>query len=206
LLFRPGSRYRYSDTDNVVAGLVIERVTHRPYATVLRQLLLRPLGLNATFLPNGTSLPRPFVHGYQFDAGQLEDVTHALSPTGAWASGGMVSDLRDLSRFWQALMAGRLFKRALVSQMLAHLIPGGGQPLGPGRNSSGLGMFAWRMPCGTLYGHTGSFPGYQLLTGATRDGRSSIVVLATATAASPQAMALQTQAYQQAACQALASR
>jgi D-alanyl-D-alanine carboxypeptidase len=206
LLFRPGSRYHYSDTDNVVAGLVIERVTHHTYASVLRQQILRPLGLHATFLPSGTTLPRPFVHGYQFDAGQLEDVTSALSPTGAWASGGMVSDLRDLSRFWQALMGGRLFKQALVSQMLAHLVPGGGQPLGPGRNRSGLGVFAWRMPCGTLYGHTGSFPGYQLLSGATRDGRASIVVLATATATPPRARALQTLAYQQAACQALTTK
>ena len=87
--------------------------------------------------------------------------------------------------------------------MTTHLVAGGGQPLGPGRNWSGLGIFAWRMRCGTLFGHTGNFPGYQLLSGATRNGRAAIVVLANATGTTERAQRLQTAAYRRAACQAI---
>jgi D-alanyl-D-alanine carboxypeptidase len=59
------------------------------------------------------------------------------------------------------------------------------------------------MRCGTLFGHTGNFPGYQLLSGATRNGRAAIVVFANATGTSKRAQRLQTAAYRRAACQAI---
>jgi D-alanyl-D-alanine carboxypeptidase len=207
LEFRPGSEYDYSDTDNLVLGLLVKRVTHGSYAQALRRRILRPLGMHDTFLARNTSLPRPFVHGYQFDdgngKGRLLDFTHAVSPSAAWASGAMVSTLSDLSRFWRALLGGRLVRPGLLRQMLSHTLAGGGSPLGPGDNRAGLGIFAWSMKCGTLYGHTGSFPGYQTFSGATRDGSASVVVLANATQASSKGARRQTKAYREAACEAI---
>jgi D-alanyl-D-alanine carboxypeptidase len=207
LLFAPGSRYHYSDSDNIVIGLIVERVTGTSFARVLRQRIFRPLRLRETFLPTGTALENPFVHGYQYEdldgRGPLVDFSRAISPTFAGASGAIVSTLADLSRFWTGLFGGRLVKPSLLRRMTTHLVAGGGQPLGPGRNLSGLGIFAWRMPCGTLFGHTGNFPGYQLLSGATRNGRAAIVVLANATGASGRAQRLQAAAYRKAACEAI---
>jgi D-alanyl-D-alanine carboxypeptidase len=207
LLFRPGSRYHYSDSDNIVIGLIVERVTRRSFARALRQRIFRPLRLRDSFLPTGTALGNPFVHGYQYEnlngRGPLVDFSRTISPTFAWASGAIVSTLADLSRFWTGLFGGRLVKQRLLRRMTTHLVAGGGQPLGPGRNRSGLGIFAWRTRCGTLFGHTGNFPGYQLLSGATPNGRAAIVVLANTTGTSERAQRLQTAAYRRAACQAI---
>ena len=62
--FPPGARYGYSNTDNVVIGLIAERVTGRSYASLLRSFVFRRLRLNATSFPSGTALPGPFIHGY----------------------------------------------------------------------------------------------------------------------------------------------
>ena len=62
--FPPGARYGYSNTDNIVIGLIAERVTGRSYASLLRSFVFRRLRLNATSFPSGTALPGPFIHGY----------------------------------------------------------------------------------------------------------------------------------------------
>jgi D-alanyl-D-alanine carboxypeptidase len=46
LQFRPGSRYKYDSSDNVVAAMMAEAVTGRSYAWLLRTLGYRPAGLN----------------------------------------------------------------------------------------------------------------------------------------------------------------
>ena len=47
-------------------------------------------------------------------------------------------------------------------------------------NSAGLGIFRYRTRCGTVYGHTGSFPGYTQFAAATLDGARSVTVSANA--------------------------
>jgi len=60
--FAPGTGFRYSNTNYVLAGMVIEKVTGRSYATEIRRRLIRPLGLRDTSLP-GTSARMPGPHG-----------------------------------------------------------------------------------------------------------------------------------------------
>ena len=64
LEFDPGSRYRYSNTDNIVVGLMAERVTGRGYGRLLREIVFDPLGLAQTSFPPAPPLPEPFIHGY----------------------------------------------------------------------------------------------------------------------------------------------
>ncbi|NLT07002.1 MAG: beta-lactamase family protein [Solirubrobacterales bacterium] len=178
--FPPGSRYRYSDTDNIVVGLMAARAAGRPYRRLLRDRVFRPLGLTATSLPAQPPLPAPRLRGYEVAAGEPpEDVTTALSPSGAWASGGIVSTPRDLSRFIRAYAGGRLFGTAARRAQL-RFRPGASSPPGPGANAAGLGIFRYRTSCGTVLGHTGSFPGYRIFAAATRDGRRSVVFAANA--------------------------
>lgn len=63
LHFPPGSRYRYSNTDNIVIGLIAERVTGRSYGSLLRSSVFGPLGLRHTSFPTGVRLPRPSCTG-----------------------------------------------------------------------------------------------------------------------------------------------
>jgi D-alanyl-D-alanine carboxypeptidase len=175
LVFRPGSRYTYSNTDNIVLGLMAEDVTGRSYRTLLRRFVFRPLGLRQTSLPTAARIPRPFIHGYVTEPGSPpEDVSTLLSPSGAWASGGIVSTPLELNRFIRGLLGSRLFPPAMQRRQL-RFVPGGqSSPPGPGRNSAGLSIFRYRTRCGTVYGHTGNFPGYVQFAAATRDGRRSV--------------------------------
>jgi D-alanyl-D-alanine carboxypeptidase len=175
LVFTPGSRYEYSNTDNIVVGLMAERASGRPYGRLLREIVFRPLGLTRTSFPRTPRLPRPFIHGYLVEPGSPpEDVTTFLNPSGAWASGAIVSTPSDLGTFIRGYLGARLFPAALQRQQLRFVAGGESSPPGPGRNSAGLAVFRYRTRCGTVYGHTGNFPGYVQLAAATRDGSRAL--------------------------------
>jgi len=175
LVFKPGSRYEYSNTDNIVVGLMAEQVSGRSYLALLEEIVFEPLGLSRTSFPIRPALPQPFIHGYLVDEmGTPEDVSTLLSPSGAWASGGIVSTPRDLNEFIGAYLAGRLFPTSLQGEQLRFVARGESSPAGPGRNAAGLAVFRYRTKCGTVYGHTGNFPGYVQFAAASRDGGRAV--------------------------------
>ena len=175
LRFTPGSRYEYSNTDNIVVGLIAQRVAGRSFGQLLSTIVFRPAGLRRTTFPaRRISLPTPFMHGYDVEPGKPpQDLTTFLSPSGAWASGAIVSTPADLGAFIRADLGGRFFGTAQRREQL-RFVAGSSSPPGPGRNSAGLAMFRYQTRCGTVYGHTGNFPGYVQWAAATADGRRSV--------------------------------
>jgi D-alanyl-D-alanine carboxypeptidase len=110
------------------------------------------------------------------------DVSTYLSPSGAWASGAIVSTPADVNAFIRSYLARRFFGRAQQRQQL-HFIPAApSSPPGPGRNATGLAIFRYRTRCGTVYGHTGNFPGYTQFAAATLDGRRAVTTTLNITA------------------------
>ncbi len=173
--FTPGSRYEYSNTDNIVVALIAEHVTRTSYGQLLSSLVFRPARLiQTTFPTRRISLPAPFIHGYDVEPDKPpKDVTTFLSPSGAWASGAIVSTPADLGAFIRADLAGRFFGRAQRAEQF-RFVRGSSSPPGPGTNSAGLAIFRYQTRCGTVYGHTGNFPGYVQWAAATADGRRSV--------------------------------
>jgi D-alanyl-D-alanine carboxypeptidase len=207
LAFEPGTKYEYSDTDNIVLGMIVEAVTGRSYEQELHSRVLDPLELQATVLPEGTAMPDPHAQGYQYEpesegAGEPENVTTALDPSAAWASGALVSTPADLSRFFGGLLGGELVGEDTLEQM-KETLAGEGSPSGPGTKRAGLGIFSYELPCGVVWGHTGQFPGYQTFGAATPDGRNELAMMANATGISEQANEALVYAQQLAACRAL---
>ena len=178
LEFVPGSRYHYSDTDNIAAGLIEEAASGRGYESLLAREVFGPLGMPGSSLPRVVKMPRPFLHGYDIEVGKKpEDVSELINPSGAWASGGIVSTPADLARFVPAYVPAvlRAFRQAGGA-----FRPGSSSPPGPGKNSAGPGIFEYESGCGTVYGHTGSFPGYRIFVAGSADGRRAIVFVANA--------------------------
>ncbi|MET7617077.1 serine hydrolase domain-containing protein [Streptomyces sp. NPDC005408] len=180
LLFPAGSRYQYSNSDNIAVALLAEAVTGRRYEELLKQTVYRPLELRNTSLPQGFFLlPEPYLHGYAVDPPAApEDVNTALSASGVWASGvwasgGIVSTPRDLTAFIRAYAGGDLISKPTRHQQLKWR-DGASEPAGPGVNATGLAIFRYTTRCGVVYGHTGNFPGYTQLIAATPDGRRSL--------------------------------
>lgn len=179
LRFRPGTRYRYDNSDNVLAAMMARAVTHRSYRFLLRTLVFGPAGLRQSSLPSGFAMPRPYLHGYLLAAGQpAADVSEALTASIAWASGGIVATPDDLSRFIRGYLDGRFFPRRIQAAQF-RFVPGQSEPPGPGINSAGLAIFRYQTRCGTVYGHTGNFLGYTQFAAASRSGADSVTVTAT---------------------------
>ncbi|MET9902552.1 serine hydrolase domain-containing protein [Streptomyces sp. NPDC006446] len=174
LLFRPGSRYLYSNSDNIAVALMAEAATGRRYEQLLRGLVYRPLGLRDTSLPQGYELPEPYMHGYDVQPpNPPEDVSEVLSASGVWASGGIVSTPADLTRFIRGYAGGALISKATLREQ-RRWIDGASEPAGPGKNKAGAAIFRYSTRCGVVLGHTGNFPGYTQLIAATPDGRRSL--------------------------------
>jgi D-alanyl-D-alanine carboxypeptidase len=176
LAFTPGSRYRYSNTDNFIVALMAQAATRRSYNDLLATQVYAPLGLRNTSLPRGFSIPEPYLLGYELEPDKPpEDVSTIISASYAWASGGMVSTPADSNRFIRGYVSARLFGPVVQSQQ-HRFIRGDSQPIGPGQNSAGLALFRYRTRCGTVYGHTGNTFGYTQFMAATLDGRRSVTV------------------------------
>jgi D-alanyl-D-alanine carboxypeptidase len=164
---RPGSGASYSNTNYLVLGEILERVTHRRVATLLERRIFTPLGLASTAFESGQRpLPPGQMHGYDLTGSDPRDVSlHRLG--GPWADGAIVSNARDLAVFFGALLRGRLVPPALVAQM---------RKIVPGSHGNGLGIFKLGSPCRSwFYGNTGGTPGYMTFVAGSQDGRSIFV-------------------------------
>ncbi len=180
LLFRPGSRYHYSNSDNIAVALMAEAATGVRYERLLHRLVYRPLGLRDTSLPQGFRMPRPYLHGYDVSPPEPpEDVSEVLSMSGVWASGGIVSTPADMTRFIRGYAGGRLYGHRVVREQRRWIPGAASEPAGPGRNDAGLAIFRYTTRCGVVLGHTGNTLGYTQLIAATPDGRRSLTFSAT---------------------------
>lgn len=179
--FPAGTRWAYSNTNYVLAGMIIEKVTGRTWEQQVRDRILRPLGLRHTDTP-GTRpwLPHPHAANHQqFTAdGPMVDTTIPYRPFDSGADGSMTGTARDLNRFFAALAAGGLLRPAERAAMRATVpVPrGSGHPEG---TRGGLGVFFTPLSCGGGYlGHGGSGFGYVIRTATTEDGRRTVTVSA----------------------------
>jgi D-alanyl-D-alanine carboxypeptidase len=176
LSFPPGSKYEYSNTDNILVGLMVQAVDGTPYDQSLTTRVYTPLGLTDTSLPVGVEMPTPFTHGYQPDPPNAdEDVSEVIAAGWSWASGGVVSSPQDANLFVRGYVSGALTDPDTQKQQFTFR-PGSSEPPGPGTNSAGMAVFRYRTSCGTVYGHTGNTPGYTQFVASTRDGKRSTVV------------------------------
>ncbi|MFC8081577.1 serine hydrolase domain-containing protein [Streptomyces sp. NPDC057340] len=170
--FAPGTSYTYSNTNYVLAGLVIEEATGRPYAEEVRRRITEPLHLRATSFPGTrTGLPRPSSRAYsklaESATGPTYDVTR-LNPSIAGASGEAVSSSADLNRFYTALFRGRLLPAKQLAEMTTTVPAMDGAEYG-------LGLIKRELDCGvTVWGHAGGIHGSSSEAVATRDGRHAL--------------------------------
>ena len=140
----------------------------------------RLIGL-AVLVAYGLALPMPFLGGYGVRHGDaVGNQTFFINPALAWASGGIVSTLPDLGRFIRAYVGGRFFGNRIRRVQRQWVPNANSSPPGPGVNSAGMALFRYRSKCGTVYGHTGSFPGYRIFAASSANGKRSITFVANA--------------------------
>jgi D-alanyl-D-alanine carboxypeptidase len=183
--FRAGSAWSYSNTGYILLGLIVEAATGCTLAEELDRGIFGPLGLRDSLLPgNDLGIPPPRSSGYSLPLGPpgrapdgpLLDFTD-YDPSLAWAAGGLVSTLEDLTRFFRELLGGRLLPPRLLTEMLPTVtIPPGSLPL-PLYDRYGLGLLEVETPAGRLVGNAGGIPGFLNIVLSTRDGRRQLGVM-----------------------------
>ncbi|MGA5797922.1 serine hydrolase domain-containing protein [Streptomyces cellulosae] len=170
--FAPGAGWNYSNTNYVLAGMVIEKATGRPYGEEIRRRVITPLHLTGTSVPGTrTGVPGPSSRAYgkltEDGSGPVHDVTR-LNPSMASSAGEMISDSQDLNRFYRALLTGRLLPRKQLEKMTDTVAVND-------RNGYGLGLMSTELSCGvTVWGHGGGIHGSTSDAVTTRDGRHSV--------------------------------
>jgi len=172
--FAPGTSWNYSNTNYLLAALVIEEITGHPYGTEIRHRIIDPLHLTGTSVP-GTrvTVPQPSSRAYsklaQSTTGPTYDVT-TLNPAIAYGSGEMISDSADLNRFYTALLTGRLLPPHQLKEMKT-TVQAGHAPNG----RYGLGLIDLTLSCGVhVWGHDGGIHGSNSEAVTTADGRHSV--------------------------------
>lgn len=167
--FAPDERWEYSNTNFVLLGLLVEKVSGERIGPYIERHILRPLQMEHTLFPHGNEFPAPHPQGYT-----AQTPTHTVgvstdySPSWAWAAGAMISDLHDLHIWAKALATGTLLSPAIQHQR-ERFVPATGVP--PVRYGFGLyEVNGW-------IGHDGEVPGYESLVLYLPAQEATLVIL-----------------------------
>ena len=172
--FEPGTQWKYTNTNYIVLGMLIERVSQRPVGEQIDERIVKKLGLSHTYFPapGEEKIRGTHPRGYHLSAeGKLEDITE-MDPTWGWAAGAMVSTPSELNTFFQAVFDGRLLTQASIQEMKK------GVDIGSGGRVYGLGLIGTPLSCGgTAWGHGGDIAGYHTRGGVGPDGTAVTVAV-----------------------------
>ncbi|MFF7458637.1 serine hydrolase domain-containing protein [Kitasatospora sp. NPDC008115] len=162
--FAPGQDWQYSNTNYILTGMIIEKLTGHSWNDEVTRRIIRPLRLTHTRMPGDLPfIPGPHAHAYVKSAAGPVDVT-VLNPSMAGPAGGGISTTADLTAFLDALLAGRLLRPAELAAMRETTTHGEGR-------TYGLGLQRLDTPCGPFWGHAGGIPGYSTMMLASPDGK-----------------------------------
>jgi CubicO group peptidase (beta-lactamase class C family) len=114
--FAPGTRWQYSDWGYCLLGWVIEKVTGKPYAQVLREQIFEPLGMHDTGYDRAETVLEQRAAGYRLVDGKLENAEY-INMAGPYAAGALYSTAEDLYKWDQALYGDAILPRSALELM-----------------------------------------------------------------------------------------
>ncbi|HEV7950112.1 MAG TPA: serine hydrolase domain-containing protein [Glaciihabitans sp.] len=175
-VFAPGERWQYSNTNYVMLGLLIERMTETSLAEQIHTRIVEPLNLTHTYLPvpGERDIRGEHPSGYHVtQEGELREIT-SMDPAFAWAAGAMVASPSELNRFMQALLGGELLSAASLAEMQT-VVPAGDQ-FRP-EATYGLGLQSNPLSGGISWGHGGDIPGLHTRNAVRPDGTAVTIAV-----------------------------
>ncbi|MEN2421510.1 serine hydrolase domain-containing protein [Streptomyces rimosus] len=167
----PGAVFSYSNTNYVLAGLILTKVTGQDAEKYLTRHVIRAAGLRHTYFPRTPYIKGPHAKMYESLYGRIDPPRDysVYDMSWAWALGSLVSTTADLNQFYRALLTGGLLAPAELREMQTTVaVPGL-----PGRYY-GLGLYSQDMPCGRFWGHDGGVFGAGTYALTSPDGRRQV--------------------------------
>ncbi|MCK9424673.1 MAG: beta-lactamase family protein [Ignavibacteriaceae bacterium] len=167
--FEPGTKYEYCNTNYLLLGLLITKVTGKPVIDVLNEKIFQPLGMKNTFWPNTSYLPYPYSHGYYLYEGSLLDVTN-WNPSWGNAAGILTSNIFDMKIWSKEMVEGKLLSAKMKSERFSWV-----DSEIPGVSSSGFGVEKY----GDWIFHDGTLPGYNTKVYCNTVNKITIIIYTT---------------------------
>lgn len=167
--FQPGEGFLYCNTNTILLGLVVEKVSGQSLPDYIRDHITTPLGMSHTSFPTTNAFPDPHAAGYTTqDPDNSEETATDWNPSWAWAAGAMISTLDDMRIWAPALATGKLLTPEMQAQRLQTVTTPGMPPT----DGYGVGLFN----LGGWIGHNGSLPGYQTVSVYLPEKDTSLVI------------------------------
>lgn len=165
----PGEKFGYSNTNYVLAGMVIKAVTGSEPAAEVQRRIIEPLGLRDTTFPTADpALYGNHLHGYAIRAIFIgDDTVSNVQVSGS--AGAIVSTMDDLATFTRALLTGQLLEPTQLAE-LKTTVPVTADA------GYGLGIEHMKLPCGKwAWGHNGAVLGYFSEWITSEDGAEQVL-------------------------------
>ena len=161
--FEPGAKFVYSNTNFILLGYIVEKLTRMPFAQALQKRIATKVGLKNTYYGGKIDAKKQEAQSYETTASgwKLNSETDMSIPGGA---GAVVSTPADLDRFMEALFGGKLVSAASLEQMKTI------------RDGYGRGLM--QMPFGSKlsYGHGGAIDEFMSMMSYFPDDKLAITV------------------------------
>lgn len=188
-LFPAGRGYAYSDTGYILAGMIIERASGRPYDELVQERILYPLNLSLTS-PSAGRIHAGLAQGYVDPQNpiirglttSLERGVYRFNPGSEWTGGGLVTNARDLATWIHALFGGRVLPAEVAQQIIDSKVPIAE------RRGYGLGAYLLETEFGPLYGHGGWFLGFRSYVAYVAERRTAVAVQCNSDKSNPDAI------------------
>ncbi len=144
--FKPNGKAAYSNSNFVLLGYIVEKIEGKPYSKILKERITSKIGLQNTYLGGKTSLETGESYSYRFEKTWVKQPETDMSIPGG--AGAIVSTPRDLTKFIEALFAGKLISKDNLDRMKTVT------------EGYGMGMFQIPFREKKAYGHNGGIDGF----------------------------------------------
>jgi len=153
--FEPGDGYKYSNTNTMILGMIIEQVTGNSVGEEIEDRIIKKLVLSNTLYPADNTIPGKHIHGYS-DLESKNKLTDWTDQNTSWAgaAGAVISNMYDLKRYAKALTNGSLLSKEMQEKRLTEWVSC--DKKGYEFIKYGLGIFN----AAGFIGHNGELPGY----------------------------------------------
>jgi CubicO group peptidase (beta-lactamase class C family)/imidazolonepropionase-like amidohydrolase/Tol biopolymer transport system component len=186
LEFPAGARWNYSNSGYVLLGIIITRVTGRPYYEFLRERIFTPAGMPTIRVITEAEVVPHRAHGYLPVAGGWEHAAWVAPRLNTTADGSMLLSLRDMLAWNETVRQRRILRPESWALMLSATRLNSGRPY-----PYGFGWFVEEAGGHPMLQHGGTWQGFVTQYSHFPDQELSVVVLANARAMAPPALAMQ---------------
>lgn len=174
-----GEGWGYSDTNYILVGMLLEKLTGRSVYELMQAKILFPFNLGHTYPSTSPELPG-LVNGYIGESNffglppkTVSQGKYVMNPQFEWTGGGLVSNVEDLARWVRVIHSGTIIPYDMYREMM---IPMDFKSGNAAETGYGFATFVWKNDETVSYGHTGMMPGYLTAMVYFPDGDYSIAL------------------------------